>query len=103
MAVEHQDSVEMDRLAKKQDNGDKYFSFDKFCGTYCWIWKQAFQFEATFFNVLIPQIDCHACQLNYLMNWQIIVQALRNLFRDADTFREFFIFWKYVYFFFEDV
>ena len=38
-----------------------------------------------------------------MMHWQVVVQAFRNLFYDTDAFREFFIFGKYVYFFFEDV
>ena len=38
-----------------------------------------------------------------MMHWQIVVQAFRNFFDDANVFREFFIFWKYVYFFFKDI
>jgi len=37
------------------------------------------------------------------MHWQVVVQAFRNFFYDANIFRGFFIFWKFVYFFFEDV
>jgi len=37
------------------------------------------------------------------MHWQVVVQAFRNFFYDANIFRGLFIFWKYVYFFFEDV
>ena len=37
------------------------------------------------------------------MHWQVVVQAFRNFLDDADVFREFSIFRKYVYFFFEDI
>ena len=37
------------------------------------------------------------------MHWQVVVQAFINFFEDADAFRKFFIFWKYVYFFYENV
>ena len=38
-----------------------------------------------------------------MMHWQVVLQALRNFYYDANIFRGFFIFWKYVYFFFEDI
>ena len=37
------------------------------------------------------------------MHWEVVVQAVRNFSYDGNIFRGFFIFWKYVYFFFEDV
>jgi len=38
-----------------------------------------------------------------MMHWQVVVEAFRNFFYDANIFPGVFIFWKDVYFFFEDV
>ena len=38
-----------------------------------------------------------------MMHWQVVVKAFRNFYYYANIFRGFFIFWKYVYFFFEDI
>jgi hypothetical protein len=37
------------------------------------------------------------------MDWQVVVEAFINFFYDAYEFRDFFLFWKYVDFFFKDV
>jgi len=38
-----------------------------------------------------------------MMHWQVVVQTFKNFDNDADAFREFFILWKYINFFFEDI
>ena len=90
----------MDELADKQDDCDNYFEFDYFSGAYLYIRNKAGQLEAAFLNILIPQVDCQTCRWYYMVHWQVVIQAFRNFFDDADKFREFFIFWKFVYFFF---
>ena len=37
------------------------------------------------------------------MHWQVVVQAIRNFFYYTNIFRGLFVFWKFIYFFFENV
>ena len=100
---QNHDSEEMNELADDQDDWHGYLKFDYFGAAYCCIRDKTGQLEAACLNVLIPQIDYQTCHLYYMMHWQVVVQAFRNFFYGADVFRGFFIFWKFVYFFFENV
>ena len=93
----------MESLADQQDDCDNYFEFYQFCGAYFHIGDKAGQFEAAFFDVLVPQIDCQTWHWYYLVHWQVVVQAFIKFSYDSDVFWELFICWKLVYLFFEGV
>ena len=95
--------MEVDDLADNQDSWDNYFKFDHSCSAYYYIWKQAINFEALLFYVLVPQIERHTRCWDYLIHCQKVIKASWKVFFDADVFQEFWTFGKSVYFWLKNI
>jgi hypothetical protein len=90
----------MEGKADNQDNCDNYIEFDQFSTADLYLWAQAYQFEAAFFVVFVPQIEHQTHHWYYLINHQIIIKAFWNVFCKVDVVQEVWIFGQFVHFWF---